>query len=231
VHKEPTVRIGLMIGADKGRYRQKVAQLVADAEAAEAAGFTSIWVPQVPGDFDPFTMITLMGRATRVGDGLAQRGRPAAPPRSVVEPDTAAARSRSGEKVTTTHASDDVQQRFSPGLISGRERWCQRFSEPDTGSDLAALRTAATRDGDAYVPHGHKIWTSYSDVANWCFLLARTDLDGPKHNGRSAFAVPMHQRGIEQYRLRMINGITREFGQVVFDGARVPAVNMIGKPR
>jgi alkylation response protein AidB-like acyl-CoA dehydrogenase len=130
----------------------------------------------------------------------------------------------------TTHASEAIQQRFLPGLISGRDRWCQGFSEPDAGSDLASLRTTAKRDGDQYVIHGHKIWTSYSDVADWCFLLARTDLDVPKHKGLSAFAVPMRQRGIEQYPLRMINGITREFGQVVFDGARVPVENMIGKP-
>jgi alkylation response protein AidB-like acyl-CoA dehydrogenase len=130
----------------------------------------------------------------------------------------------------TTHASDAVQERFLPGLISGRERWCQGFSEPDAGSDLAALRTTARRDGDEYVIDGHKIWTSYSDVADWCFLLARTDPDAPKHKGLSAFAVPMDQPGIEQYPLRMINGITKEFGQVVFDGARVPAENMIGAP-
>jgi alkylation response protein AidB-like acyl-CoA dehydrogenase len=130
----------------------------------------------------------------------------------------------------TTHASEAVQERFLPGLISGRERWCQGFSEPDAGSDLAALRTTARRDGDDYVLDGHKIWTSYSDVADWCFLLARTDPDVPKHKGLSAFAVPMDQPGIEQYPLRMINGITKEFGQVVFDGARVPAENMIGEP-
>jgi len=130
----------------------------------------------------------------------------------------------------TTHASEAIQERFLPGLISGRERWCQGFSEPDAGSDLAALRTTATLDGDAYVIHGHKIWTSYSDVADWCFLLARTDPDVPKHKGLSAFAVPMRQPGIEQFPLRMINGITKEFGQVAFDGARVPAENMIGKP-
>ena len=130
----------------------------------------------------------------------------------------------------TTHASEAIQERFLPGLISGRERWCQGFSEPDAGSDLAALRTTATRDGDEYVINGHKIWTSYSDVADWCFLLARTDPDVPKHKGLSAFAVPMHQPGIEQRPLRMINGITTEFGQVVFDGARVAAANMIGEP-
>src|SRR5215813_6253110 len=130
----------------------------------------------------------------------------------------------------TTHASDEIKDRFLPGLISGKERWCQGFSEPDAGSDLASLRTTATRDGDDYVIDGHKIWTSYSDVADWCFLLARTDTDVPKHKGLSAFAVPMHQAGIEQRPLRMINGITTEFGQVLFDGARVPADNMIGVP-
>ena len=130
----------------------------------------------------------------------------------------------------TTHASDEIQERFLPGLISGRERWCQGFSEPDAGSDLASLRTTARRDGDEYVIDGHKIWTSYSDVADWCILLARTDPDVPKHKGLSAFAVPMKQSGIEQRPLPMINGITNEFGQVLFDGARVPAENMIGAP-
>lgn len=129
-----------------------------------------------------------------------------------------------------THGSQAIQERFLPGLISGRERWCQGFSEPEAGSDLASLRTTATLDGDEYVIHGHKIWTSYSDVADWCFLLARTDPAAPKHKGLSAFAVPMRQPGIEQRPLRMINGITTEFGQVVFDGARVPAANRIGEP-
>ncbi len=86
------------------------------------------------------------------------------------------------------------------------------------------------RDGDEYVIEGHKIWTSYSDVADWCMLLARTDPDAPKHKGISAFAVPMDQPGIEQRPLKMINGISSEFGQVLFDGARVPAANMIGEP-
>jgi alkylation response protein AidB-like acyl-CoA dehydrogenase len=128
------------------------------------------------------------------------------------------------------HGSDDVKRRFLPGLISGDERWCQGFSEPDAGSDLAALRTRAERDGDDYVITGHKVWTSYSDLADWCFLLARTDPDVPKHKGLSVFAIRMDQPGIEQHPLKMINGVTREFGEVVFDGARVPAENMIGEP-
>jgi alkylation response protein AidB-like acyl-CoA dehydrogenase len=77
---------------------------------------------------------------------------------------------------------------------------------------------------------GHKVWTSYSDVADWCLVLARTDHEVPKHKGLSAFAVSMDQPGIEQRPLRMINGITTEFGEVLFDGARVPAANMIGTP-
>ncbi|HEY5854932.1 MAG TPA: acyl-CoA dehydrogenase family protein [Aldersonia sp.] len=128
------------------------------------------------------------------------------------------------------HASEELQQRFLPGMIDGTQRWCQGFSEPGAGSDLASLRTTATREGDEYVIHGHKIWTSYSDVADWCLLLARTDPDVPRHRGISAFVVSMHQDGVEQRPLRMMSGVTKEFGQVLFDGARVPADQMVGAP-
>jgi alkylation response protein AidB-like acyl-CoA dehydrogenase len=126
------------------------------------------------------------------------------------------------------HASEDVKKRFLPGLINGKDRWCQGFSEPGAGSDLAALRTRALLDGDEFVITGQKVWTSYSDLADWCFLLARTDAEVPKHKGLTAFAVPMNQRGIEQRPLKMINAITREFGEVHFDRAAVSAENMIG---
>jgi alkylation response protein AidB-like acyl-CoA dehydrogenase len=128
------------------------------------------------------------------------------------------------------HGSDETKRRFLPGIVNGRDRWCQGFSEPDAGSDLASLRTSAELDGDEYVITGHKIWTSYSDDAEWCLLLARTDHDVAKHKGISAFAVPMRQPGVQQRPLRMINGITKEFGEVLLDGARVPAANMIGGP-
>jgi alkylation response protein AidB-like acyl-CoA dehydrogenase len=128
------------------------------------------------------------------------------------------------------HGDERLQREFLPGLVSGQERWCQGFSEPEAGSDLAALRTTATRDGDEYVISGHKIWTSYSDAADWCLVLARTDPELPKHKGISAFIVSMHQPGIRQRPLPMINGVTREFGEVDFDGARVPAANLVGAP-
>ncbi len=128
------------------------------------------------------------------------------------------------------HGSEDLQQRFLPGLVSGRDRWCQGFSEPDAGSDLASLRTKAVLEGSEYVITGHKVWTSYSDGADWCLVLARTDPEVPKHRGISAFAVPMRQSAITQRPLKMINGITREFGEVIFDGARVDAANMVGAP-
>ncbi len=128
------------------------------------------------------------------------------------------------------HGSPQVRARFLPGIISGSDRWCQGFSEPGAGSDLASLRTRAVREGDDFVITGHKVWTSYSDDADWCLLLARTDDDVVRHKGISAFALPMRQAGVEQRPLRMINGITKEFGEVLFDGARVPAANMIGQP-
>ncbi|WP_305780367.1 acyl-CoA dehydrogenase family protein [Nocardia nova] len=128
------------------------------------------------------------------------------------------------------HGSRELQQRFLPGMIDGTERWCQGFSEPGAGSDLAALTTTATLEGDHYVIHGHKIWTSYSDVADWCLLLARTDPQAPRHKGISAFIVSMKQPGVQQRPLRMISGITTEFGQVSFDGATVPADRMVGAP-
>ncbi|MEU1997656.1 acyl-CoA dehydrogenase family protein [Nocardia gamkensis] len=128
------------------------------------------------------------------------------------------------------HGGKELQRRFLPGMIDGTQRWCQGFSEPGAGSDLAALRTTATRDGDHYVVHGHKIWTSYSDVADWCLLLARTDPHAPRHKGISAFVIAMAQPGVQQRPLAMISGVTREFGQVLFDGATVPADQMVGEP-
>ena len=130
----------------------------------------------------------------------------------------------------TRHGSPELCQEFLPGMIDGTQRWCQGFSEPGAGSDLASLTTTARRDGDRWVIDGHKVWTSYSDVADWCLVLARTDPAAPRHRGISAFVVSMHQPGVQQRPLPMISGVTREFGQVTFDGATVPASRVVGAP-
>jgi alkylation response protein AidB-like acyl-CoA dehydrogenase len=128
------------------------------------------------------------------------------------------------------HGGEELCRRFLPGMINGSERWCQGFSEPGAGSDLASLTTTAVRDGDNYIINGHKIWTSYSDSADWCLVLARTDPEAKRHRGISAFIISMHQDGIEQRPLKMISGVTKEFGQVGFENATVPADQMVGAP-
>lgn len=125
--------------------------------------------------------------------------------------------------------TEDQRRRHLPAILDG-EIWVQGFSEPEAGSDLAALRTTARRAGDEFVVNGQKVWASGGLHADWCLLLARTDKDVKRHKGISAFLINMHQPGIEQRPLKMINGVSNEFGQVLFDGARVPASQMVGNP-
>lgn len=125
----------------------------------------------------------------------------------------------------------EQQTKWLKPLVDGDIRSCFSMTEPDhAGSNPTWLGTTAVREGDEYVINGHKIWTSYSDIADWCLLLARTDPDVPRHRGISAFIVPMDTPGIVQRPLKMISGITTEFGQVTFDDVRVPAGNIVGQP-
>ncbi|MGN6127013.1 MAG: acyl-CoA dehydrogenase family protein [Humibacter sp.] len=123
--------------------------------------------------------------------------------------------------------NDEQRARFIPPTLSGEIQWCQGFSEPGAGSDLASLTTKAVRDGDEYVISGHKMWTSAGQWADWCLVLARTDPDAPKHKGISAFLVPMDSAGLVLQPIVLANG-DPETSEVFYDAVRVPASALVG---
>jgi alkylation response protein AidB-like acyl-CoA dehydrogenase len=126
------------------------------------------------------------------------------------------------------HASDEVKQRYVRAILVGDDAWCQLFSEPGAGSDLASLQTRAELDGDEYVVNGQKVWTSGARGSDLGMLLARTDVDVPKHRGITYFAFEMDQPGVEVRPLKQITGDAM-FAEVFFTDARVPAANIIGE--
>lgn len=125
------------------------------------------------------------------------------------------------------YGTEEQKQEFLPQISKNTMRWCQGFSEPGSGSDLASLQCRAERDGDEYVITGQKIWTTGADRADWIFCLVRTDFDAPKHEGISFILFPMHQDGVEVAPLTLIDG-SAHFSQVFFDGARAKAKNVVG---
>lgn len=126
------------------------------------------------------------------------------------------------------HGTEEQRQRFLPGIIAGTDRYCQGFSEPDHGSDLAGVQTSAMVDGDELVINGSKVWTSGAHRANYMFLLCRTDPSAPRHKGLTYVIVPMQDNNIELQPIRQITG-SSEFCQEYFHDARAPLANVIGE--
>ena len=124
------------------------------------------------------------------------------------------------------HGSEEQKRSHLSKILSGEEVWCQGFSEPGSGSDLASLKTRAVRDDGHFVVNGQKVWSSFAHIADYCILVARTDPDVPKHQGITYFLVDMHSPGVEVRPLRQITG-DPEFNEIFFTDVRVPATNVV----
>ncbi|MBI4562844.1 MAG: acyl-CoA dehydrogenase family protein [Candidatus Rokubacteria bacterium] len=133
-----------------------------------------------------------------------------------------------GGPAIINHGTEAQKRRYLPKILSGEEIWCQGFSEPNAGSDLAALETRAEPKDGIYLVNGQKVWTSYAHFAQWCLLLARTDPTAPKHKGLTYFLVDMRSPGVTVKPLRQMSG-DAEFNELFFENVEVPASNILGR--
>ena len=126
------------------------------------------------------------------------------------------------------HGTEEQKARYLPKILSAEEIWCQGFSEPGAGSDLAAARTDARLDGDRFVVNGQKVWSSYAHIADWCILVTRSDADAPRYRNLTYLLVDMHAPGVEVRPLRQITG-EAEFNEIFFTDVEVPVENVVGE--
>src|SRR5215208_6155525 len=125
------------------------------------------------------------------------------------------------------HGTEEQKERFIQPILSGEEIWCQGFSEPESGSDLASLKTKAVKDNGDWLVTGQKVWTTFAHNAKWCMLVARTDFDAPKHQGLTYFIMDMEQEAVQVRPLRQITG-QAEFNELFLEEARIPDENVVG---
>jgi alkylation response protein AidB-like acyl-CoA dehydrogenase len=132
-----------------------------------------------------------------------------------------------GGPVVIAHGTDEQKQRYLKPILTGEEIWCQGFSEPESGSDLASLKTRAVKSNGEWVVTGQKVWTTFAHEAKWCMLVARTDQDAPKHKGLTYFLMDMEQEAVQVRPLRQITG-EAEFNELFIEEARIPDENVVG---
>src|SRR3712207_59478 len=132
-----------------------------------------------------------------------------------------------GGPVVIAHGTEEQKQRYLKPILTAEEIWCQGFSEPESGSDLASLKTRAVKDGNEWVVTGQKVWTTLAQFSKWCMLVARTDTDAPKHKGLTYFLMDMEQDAVKVSPLVQITG-EGEFNELFIEEARIPDENVVG---